>query len=99
MASFYADEQFPLKTTQQLRILDHDVLTVQDAGKANQRIPDDEVLAFATMQERAVLTLNRRDFIRLHNQDSNHAGIVVCKDDFDKVALGHLEKSPKCTKR
>jgi hypothetical protein len=87
MASFYADEQFPLKTTQQLRILDHDVLTVQDAGKANQRIPDDEVLAFATMQERAVLTLNRRDFIRLHNQDSNHAGIVVCKDDFDKVAL------------
>jgi hypothetical protein len=87
MASFYADEQFPLKTTQHLRGLDHDVLTVQEAGNANQRIPDDEVLAFATAQERAVLSLNRRDFIRLHNQDSNHAGIVVCKDDADKIAL------------
>jgi predicted nuclease of predicted toxin-antitoxin system len=87
MANLYADEQFPLKATQHLRILNHDVLTVQDAGNANQGIPDDEVLAFATQQNRAVLTLNRRDFIRLHQQNVNHSGIIVCTDDKDKVQL------------
>lgn len=87
MSAFYADEQFPLRTTQHLRALGHDVQTVQDADKANQRIPDEEVLAFATQQGRAVLTLNRRDFIRLHQTSLEHAGIVVAKDDIDKVAL------------
>jgi hypothetical protein len=39
MASFYADEQFPFQVTELLRNLGHDVLTVQEAGNANQRIP------------------------------------------------------------
>ena len=42
---------------------------------------------YATRQNRAVLTLNRRDFIRLHQQSSAHAGIVVTKDDADKILL------------
>ena len=87
MAKLYADEQFPLKTTQRLRALGHDVLTVQDAKKANQKIPDEKVLAFATQQKRAVVTLNRRDFIQLHRQKMSHAGIIVSKDDVDKVQL------------
>lgn len=87
MARLYADEQFPYLTSNHLRQLGHDVLTVQEAGKANQGIPDDEVLAFATEQARAILTLNRRDFIRLHNQDPNHAGIIACTDDADKIQL------------
>ena len=87
MVKFYADEQFPLRTTQHLRILSHDVRTVQEAGQANQGISDEDVLAFATAQGRAVLTLNRRDFIRLHKQNASHAGIVVTKDDVDKIRL------------
>ena len=87
MADLYADEQFPFKATQHLRTLNHDVLTVQEAGRSNQRIPDNEVLGFATEQNRAVVTLNRRDFIRLHQQDHNHAGIIVCTDDPDKIQL------------
>lgn len=87
MVDLYADEQFPLRATERLRELAHDVLTVQDAGKANQRIADAQVLAYAKQQERAVLTLNRRDFIRLHRQNSDHGGIVVTKDDVDKVRL------------
>jgi extradiol dioxygenase family protein len=67
--------------------LGHDVLTVREAGKANQRIPDDEVLAFATENERAIVTQNRRDFIRLHRLQPNHAGIIVCSDDRDWEAL------------
>lgn len=87
MVRLYADEQFPYLTSNHLRQLGHDVLTVQQAGKANQSIPDEEVLAFATEQQRAILTLNRRDFIRLHNQNSNHAGIITCTDDADKSQL------------
>jgi predicted nuclease of predicted toxin-antitoxin system len=52
----YADEQYPYPVVKCLRELGHDVLTVQEAGKANQRIPDEEVLAFATENNRAVIT-------------------------------------------
>jgi predicted nuclease of predicted toxin-antitoxin system len=81
MASFYADEQFPFQVVVLLRKLGHDVLTVQEAGKANQRIPDDEVLAFAVSQNRAILTINRSDFIRLHRLSDEHFGIIVCTNN------------------
>ncbi|MFN5729815.1 MAG: DUF5615 family PIN-like protein, partial [Pseudanabaena sp.] len=77
MASFYADEQFPVQVTELLRNLGHDVLTVQEAGNANQQIPDDQVLAFAVCQERSILTINRIDFIRLHRRNDEHFGLVV----------------------
>ncbi|UXE62361.1 MAG: DUF5615 family PIN-like protein [Woronichinia naegeliana WA131] len=81
MARFYADEQFPFQVVELLRNLGHDVLTVQEAGNANQRIPDDQVLAFAVNQERSILTINRVDFIRLHRRDNEHFGIVVCTNN------------------
>jgi predicted nuclease of predicted toxin-antitoxin system len=81
MARFYADEQFPLPVAELLRNLGHDVLTVQEAGNANQRIPDEQVLAFAVSQERAILTINRIDFIRLHRRDDQHFGIVICMNN------------------
>jgi predicted nuclease of predicted toxin-antitoxin system len=64
------------------------ILTVQEAGNGNQKIPDEDVLAFATNRNRVVLTLNRYDFIRLHKQSACHAGIVVCSEnnDFDLLA-------------
>jgi hypothetical protein len=40
----YADEQFPRIVSELLRNFGHDVLTVQEAGKGNQAIPDEEVL-------------------------------------------------------
>ncbi|NEZ59222.1 DUF5615 family PIN-like protein [Adonisia turfae] len=84
MARLYSDEGFPKKVSEKLKQLDHDVLTVQEAGQANQGIPDDQVLAYATDQNRAVLTINRADFIRLHRQSSEHAGIVVCTEDLNR---------------
>jgi len=88
MARFYADEQFPGETTIVLRSLGHDVLTVQEADNANQRIPDSDVLAFATKDRRAVLTLNRYDFIRLHKISPNHSGIIACTENpnFERLA-------------
>ncbi|MCC5652971.1 DUF5615 family PIN-like protein [Nostoc sp. XA013] len=60
MVLLYADEGFPKVVTGLLRQFGHDVLTVQEAGQANQQIPDDQVLALGTIQGRAVLTV--RDF-------------------------------------
>ncbi|MGB3263152.1 MAG: DUF5615 family PIN-like protein [Microcoleus sp.] len=87
MAFFYADEQYPRRIVEFLRTLGHDVLTVQEAGNANQRIPDEEVLAFALSIDRAILTLNRRHFIKLHTLQPDHAGIIVCKDDSNRERL------------
>ena len=46
MARLYADEQYPFPVVKLLRNFGHDVMTVQEAGKANQKIPDEEVLDF-----------------------------------------------------
>ena len=76
MAGLYSNENFPRRVVETLRLLGHDVLTSHEAGRANQKVRDDEVLRFATEPQRAVLTLNRLDFFRLHRAtDGQHAGI------------------------
>ncbi|HEY9706809.1 MAG TPA: DUF5615 family PIN-like protein, partial [Oculatellaceae cyanobacterium] len=67
----------------ELRRLGYDVLTSYDPRQANQGIPDEDVLTFATEQERAVITLNREDFITLHRSGISHNGIIICKTDRD----------------
>jgi hypothetical protein len=81
MARFYSNENFPLPVVEKLRELGHDVLTIQETGKADEALPDAKVLEFAMGENRAVLTLNRLHFIRLHRQQSSHSGIIVCKFD------------------
>ena len=83
MARLYSNENFPLPVVQELRALAHDVLTIQETGKADQAMPDVEVLSFATAENRALLTLNRRHFIQLHQSGIPHAGIIVCTVDAD----------------
>ena len=83
--ALYADENFPLRVVEELRRLGQDVLTAFEDGKANQSITDQELLARATELGRAVLTLNRLDFKRLHLSASNHTGIIICTEDPDRV--------------
>ena len=89
MLKLYANENFPLETVQILRNLGYDVVTTHEMGKANLRIPDDEVLAFGISENRAILTINRKDFKRLHRINPNHSGIIVCtkNDDFENFAV------------
>jgi hypothetical protein len=80
---FYADENFPLDVVIELRRLGNDVLTAFEDGRANQAIEDKKVLRRATKLGRAVLTINRIDFKKLHQSNPNHSGIVICTFDGD----------------
>ena len=60
MARLYSNENFPLPVVEELRRLGHDVLTIQETGKANQEFPDEAVLSSASANNRAVLTINRK---------------------------------------
>ncbi len=83
MARLYSDENFPLPVVEELRQMGHDVLTIQETGKANQEFPDEAVLSYASADDRTVLTINRKHFIRLHRTSSEHRGIIVCTADLD----------------
>jgi len=85
MARLYTNENFPLPVVQELRRLGHDVLTTADAGRSGQSIPDGEVFAFAIEDGRALVTLNRRDFFRLHVADPSHPGLILCTYDRDFI--------------
>jgi predicted nuclease of predicted toxin-antitoxin system len=85
MARLYADENFPLDCVQELRALGHDVLTVQESNCSG--CTDEEVLTYASAENRTVITFNRRHFIRLHSESQGHAGIIVCTFDADFAAL------------
>lgn len=87
MARFYANENFPRQAVLALRRFGHDVLTIQETGRAGLATPDRTVLDFATKDGRAVLTHNRKHFLRLHRKSPHHAGIVACRTDVDFQGL------------
>lgn len=87
MARLYADEHFPRRAVEALRRHGHDVVTIQEHGLAYVGTEDSDVLAAATGEGRAVVTINRRHFIRLHRTTAGHAGIIVCTEDLDHAAL------------
>jgi len=83
--ALYADENFPLRVVEELRKLGHDVITAFEDGRANQAVTDQDLLTRATQLDRAVLTLNRLDFKRLHLQITTHGGIIICTEDPDRI--------------
>lgn len=50
MARLYSNENFPLPVVEHLRTLGHNVLTTHETGKADQAVPDSEVLKFASSE-------------------------------------------------
>jgi len=83
MTRFLADENFPFPVVEALRRLGFDVVTLTDLGVAGRALPDEAVLKLASSHSRAVVTLNRKHFIRLHRSAADHAGIIVCSFDLD----------------
>jgi predicted nuclease of predicted toxin-antitoxin system len=87
MALLYTNENFPQPAVLELRRRGHDVLTTHEAGNSNASVADLDVVQYAHAQSRIVVTLNRRDFIKIHRSNVPHSGIVVCTVDVDFVAL------------
>jgi hypothetical protein len=90
MARLYSNENLAIDLVEALRNFNHDILSSYDAGQANQGIPDDEVLDYATLNDRSVITFNRDDFVALHRKGVNHAGIIICKDDRDYLGQAQV---------
>ncbi len=63
------------------------MITVQEAGLGGKGVADANVLAYAAAAGRALLTFNRRDFIRLHRDSPVHAGILACTREAYSLAL------------
>lgn len=87
MARMYADETFPARVVKLLRDFRHDILTAKETGKASMGMSDEEVLAFANQENRAFLTLDRANFIKLHDAQPMHSGIICCRIDMDRERM------------
>jgi predicted nuclease of predicted toxin-antitoxin system len=83
--ALYADENFPFRVVEELRRLGIDVLTVYEDGRANQSLTDQAILARAIELGRAIVTLDRQDFKRLHLEAPDHGGIIICTEDPDRL--------------
>jgi len=77
----YTDEMMDPLLAQILTAQGYDIETTAAAGRANQRIDDERQLEYATEHDRAILTFNARDFVRIDRQwkaaGMRHAGIVA----------------------
>jgi predicted nuclease of predicted toxin-antitoxin system len=87
MADLFADENFSLRVVRELREFGHDVLTSREAGLANRGTGDPDIFLAAVAVGRTILTNDRRDYVRLHRRQPDHAGIVICTYDPDAQRL------------
>ena len=74
------DEMFSDDIAQQLRAEGYDVTSVV-ADSALIGLPDDQVIAYATTEGRALVTANIKDFVPLDGRyraaDQSHAGLIL----------------------
>lgn len=54
MVKLYSNENFPLPVVKELRKFGYNVLTIQETGKAEQSLTDEDVLEFAVKEKRAL---------------------------------------------
>jgi Domain of unknown function (DUF5615) len=77
----FTDEMVNPRLAGTLTRLGYDTESCQWAGRANQGIPDEDQLRYATEQGRAILTFNIGDFERLDRRWKAlgliHGGIIV----------------------
>jgi predicted nuclease of predicted toxin-antitoxin system len=75
--NIFADECVYKVTVDFLRSWGHDVLTAQEVGLEGK--PDEDILAYATLHERVLITIDM-DFSNIrHYPPKSHRGIIVAK--------------------
>lgn len=77
--SLYLDEMIPAVLAVVLRQYGYDVLTAKEADMLAKS--DEEQLAFAASNRKAIITFNIKDFVLLHqswlSEGKRHFGIIV----------------------
>jgi predicted nuclease of predicted toxin-antitoxin system len=77
MVKLYLDEDCSDKKLKKVLIeFGYDVQTTAEANNIGK--DDKTQLIYAVSQNRAIVTHNRKDFIRIHKKTPNHTGIIVC---------------------
>ena len=75
----YLDEDIHTDLVSPLKLRSFDVLATKDVG--NIKLPDDEQLIFAISQQRAIMTFNTGDYVKIHKEywtkGLTHHGIIV----------------------
>jgi predicted nuclease of predicted toxin-antitoxin system len=83
------DEMYPPALAQQLRAGGHNVVAVLDVEVGLAAKTDEDILAWATRNNRCVVTENVSDFARLAQQGFSHTGIIfVSSQRFPRTASG-----------
>lgn len=95
--ALFTDENVHARLARTLRERGSDATSCQEAGRSNQRIPDDEQLAYAAEQGRAILTFNSVDYVPLDlvwkATGRHHAGIIVAPEITDfGILLRRVER-------
>ena len=92
---FLLDEDMSDRVAAGLRERGIDAVSVHEIDRANQRIPDEEQLAYAAEQGRVLVTYNRADYQALdaawRDGGRQHAGILWCAErTLPRRAIGDL---------
>ncbi len=99
----FTDEMIHADLAPALRRLGYDAESCREAGRSNQRIPDEAQLLYATQHERAILTCNTTHFLRLDHQwkatGRSHYGIILTPQLHDlsmliRFVARHLDSYP-----
>jgi uncharacterized transporter YbjL len=78
----FMDVHIPKRTSDELRALGYDVLTVQQyqgTSRPGKGISDEMIVDIAIERRRIVVTENANHFERLHQLKPDHKGIIICK--------------------
>ena len=86
LLAVYLDEDVHKRVATALRLRRFDVASAHEVGRWG--LTDDEQLAYAASGNRALMTFNTGDFVRLHlawlEQGREHSGIIVS----DQLTIG-----------
>ncbi|MBM4080512.1 MAG: hypothetical protein FJ272_06050 [Planctomycetes bacterium] len=88
----YLNEHLSPRLAIQLRRYGFDAISSQDAKKLSEA--DEDQLAFAASEQRALVTFNASDFARLHDgylaEGKEHWGIILSTEEPTSVLLHRL---------
>ncbi|MBI4494890.1 MAG: DUF5615 family PIN-like protein [Chloroflexi bacterium] len=96
--AFLLDEDISFRVAEGLRQRGVDAISVQEVGRANRHLSDEDQLVFAVSAGRVLVTYNRADYQVLdatwRMQGRTHAGILWCAErSIPRRAIGDLVRA------